>query len=473
MTAHVQAQLAQGAVGFALVNPAVSSQLTAVQSRESSNPPQLVLVTNSAPSVSISAPASGAVFNAPASITVSANAADSDGTVTQVQFFANGSPIGTDTGAPYSVDWTNVAAGSYSLTAVATDNNGATTTSAAVPIVVNAPATVSLTSPANGATFTAPATITLTATAADSDGTIQKVEFFHGGTNLIATVTSAPYTFNWTNVAAASYSLTAKVTDNLNAVTTSDPVNITVNTSVAQMYFIHPDHLNTPRLIANQQGTTVWRWDQTDPFGGNVPDENPSGLGVFTCNLRLPGQYFDQETNLHYNMARDYDPGIGRYTQPDPLGIATTTAPTGTTSLSFNLYLYALGRPTSMFDPDGREVQTCCGMTSALPDPLVMVGLECMSTCLNATIYLSSGTRTPGQNIGTPGAAPTSQHLTGLAADVHIPPSKSKIRRAAAECGFFVLAKDYPKHVHVDLRNGINPKIEPDECVCQQIRSGP
>jgi len=72
-------------------------------------------------------------------------------------------------------------------------------------------------------------------------------------------------------------------------------------------------------LITNQVGQAVWRWDNSDPFGGNVPDENPSGLGNFTCNLRLPGQYFDRETNLHYNYFRDYDPGIGRYVQPDPI----------------------------------------------------------------------------------------------------------------------------------------------------------
>jgi carbamoyltransferase len=52
----------------------------------------------------------------------------------------------------------------------------------------------------------------------------------------------------------------------------------------------------------------VWTWDQQEPFGVNVPDENPSGFGVFDLPLRLPGQYFDKETNLHYNYFRDYDP---------------------------------------------------------------------------------------------------------------------------------------------------------------------
>lgn len=65
----------------------------------------------------------------------------------------------------------------------------------------------------------------------------------------------------------------------------------------------------------------MWRRDQAKPFGVNVPDENPSGLGVFEFPMRFPGQYFDQETNLHYNYFRDYDSGIGRYVQSDPIGL--------------------------------------------------------------------------------------------------------------------------------------------------------
>ena len=65
----------------------------------------------------------------------------------------------------------------------------------------------------------------------------------------------------------------------------------------------------------------MWRWDQDEPFGLNAPDENPSGLGAFDLPLRLPGQYFDKETNLHYNYFRDYDPAIGRYPQLDPIGL--------------------------------------------------------------------------------------------------------------------------------------------------------
>ena len=65
------------------------------------------------------------------------------------------------------------------------------------------------------------------------------------------------------------------------------PVATTVDT---QTYFIEVDHLDTPRLVADAAGTTVWKWDQQEPFGDNVANENPSGLGAFDLPLRLPGQ---------------------------------------------------------------------------------------------------------------------------------------------------------------------------------------
>jgi hypothetical protein len=186
---------------------------------------------NNPPTVSITAPTNGATYTAPASVTINAAAADSDGTVSKVDFYRGTTLLGTDTSPPYSYSWTSVA-GSHSLTAVATDNGGAVTTSAAVGITVNpapnVPPTVSITSPANGATFTAPASVTINATAADSDGTVSKVDFYQG-TTLLGTDTSSPYSYTWSSVAVGSYSLTAKATDNSDAVTTSAAVGITVN----------------------------------------------------------------------------------------------------------------------------------------------------------------------------------------------------------------------------------------------------
>jgi chitinase len=93
--------------------------------------------TNTPPTVTLTAPANGATFSAGANITVSASAADANGTVTQVQFFRGSTSLGIDTAAPYSVTWNNAAAGSYVLKAIATDNAGASTTSATANVTVN------------------------------------------------------------------------------------------------------------------------------------------------------------------------------------------------------------------------------------------------------------------------------------------------------------------------------------------------
>jgi len=149
-----------------------------------------------------------------------------------VDFYAGSTLLGSDTSSPYSVSWSNVAAGSYILKAVATDNAGASTTSAGVSVTVNAnqAPTVSLTSPSTGSSFTAPATISLTASASDSDGTIQKVEFFNGST-LLGTSTTSPFSFSWSNVPAGSYSLSAVARDNLGATTVSSWSDITVGST--------------------------------------------------------------------------------------------------------------------------------------------------------------------------------------------------------------------------------------------------
>ncbi|WNG42741.1 chitinase [Archangium minus] len=91
---------------------------------------------NQAPSASLTSPANGASFSAGSTITLTANASDADGNIARVEFFAGSTKLGEDTSAPYSFSWSNVAAGSYTLTARATDNGGASTTSAAISISV-------------------------------------------------------------------------------------------------------------------------------------------------------------------------------------------------------------------------------------------------------------------------------------------------------------------------------------------------
>ena len=185
---------------------------------------------NSPPTVTLTQPADGASFTAPATISLSATASDTDGTVTKVEFFNGVTKLGEDTTAPFGFTWSGVGAGSYTLTARATDDLGATATSAPSRITVgttNVPPTVSLTFPADGASFPWKPTITVTATAADSDGTVTKVEFLDG-TKILGQDTTAPYAFTWRNVPVGTHVLTARATDNRGAVTTTSVVSITV-----------------------------------------------------------------------------------------------------------------------------------------------------------------------------------------------------------------------------------------------------
>ena len=209
---------------------------------------------NTPPTVSITSPTNGAVFTSGDSITLNATATDSDGTVAAVEFREGANVLGSVSTSPYSFVWTNVVAGSYTLTADATDNLGAKTNSAPVTITVvtpNAPPLVSITSPTNGEAFTAGTNIIITAVATDSDGTIASVEF-HEGTNVLGTVTNSPYSFTWNNVSAGTNTLTAVATDNLGLKTSSDSVAITVVAAPSQ-----PINITTP-LATNNAITLTW-----------------------------------------------------------------------------------------------------------------------------------------------------------------------------------------------------------------------
>ena len=222
-----------------LVGLAVSSHVSGVNATATFDNVTVTVASppppsNVPPSAALTSPANGATYTAPATINLAASASDSDGTIAKVEFFAGSTLLATDTTAPYAFTWSNVAAGSYSLTAVATDDKGATTSSAAVSVTVSSPSNVppsaTMTSPANGATFTAPATINLAASASDSDGTIAKVDFFAGST-LIGTDTAAPYAYTWSNVPAGSYSLRAVATDDKGATASTASVTVTVTSA--------------------------------------------------------------------------------------------------------------------------------------------------------------------------------------------------------------------------------------------------
>jgi hypothetical protein len=152
--------------------------------------------------------------------------------------------------------------------------------------------TVSITSPANGATFTAPASITINATASDSDGTVSKVDFYRSAT-LLGTDTVSPYSYPWSSVAAGSYILTAKVTDNDGATTTSTAVNITVTSgsSLKAQYKAGETLSSTQQMkpyvkVFNTGTTTVALTDITIRYWFS---SEPPGSDMFTCDYATVG----------------------------------------------------------------------------------------------------------------------------------------------------------------------------------------
>ena len=256
--------------------------------------------TNLPPVVGIVNPTNGTVFTAPANISLLAKASDPDGTVTNVEFFAGSTDLGCGlpvvldppgangvTGLVYLLNWQNVPANSYALTAVATDNGGLSTTSSVVNITVlpltNLPPVVRITSPPNGSVFRAPMDIPIYAFAADPEGTVASVQFFAGSQSLGfgQPVTAVPpplppgpvqppilivvptnyWEFVWTNPPpATNLALTAVATDNHSLTATSAPVLVSILPPL-------PPPTNRPALVTIVAtdpiaiaGTNCWTW---------------------------------------------------------------------------------------------------------------------------------------------------------------------------------------------------------------------
>ena len=115
------------------------------------------------------------------------------------------------------------------------------------------------------------------------------------------------------------------------------------NGSSISIYYVHTDHLNTPRKVSRpSDNKLMWRWDP-DAYGNGAPNQNPQSLGTFVYNLRMPGQINMAETGLNQNYFRDYDPVTGRYIESDSIGLEG----------GINTYAYVGGNPISYTDPTG------------------------------------------------------------------------------------------------------------------------
>jgi hypothetical protein len=265
---------------------------------------------NVVPSVSLTGQTNGALFIVtPTNLVLTATASDSDGSVTNVEFYWQGTnKLGQDFTSPYSITWSNAPSGSNALTAVATDNFGGVATSAPVFIVLNAVPTVSISSPANGATING-SNATINVTAADTDGTVALVEFYEGA-NFIGSDATAPFSLAWSNVAQGTYTLSARATDDRGAVRvsanatvtfTSGPAGVLTNTfansiivggitnSVTGNNSTASGETGEPAIAGSTARRSLWIWWQppvsgpavVDTFGTTAGDPR---VGVYTGN---------------------------------------------------------------------------------------------------------------------------------------------------------------------------------------------
>src|SRR5256885_1225079 len=139
-----------------------------------------------------------------------------------------------------------------------------------------------------------------------------------------------------------------------------------------RLYAIHTDHLNTPRRLTNQQGQVAWQW-LISGFGEVRPTTGDRGYGqtvsgpsyaqAVKFDLRYPGQVFDEETGLSYNLHRYYDAATGRYIQADPIGLEG----------GWNRFGYVGGNPLIYGDPQGLFKVRSEEHTSELQSPCNLV----------------------------------------------------------------------------------------------------
>ena len=268
---QVIASVVKAPFTYVWANAAVGSHSLAARATDSSGAVttstvrNITVTANQPPTVSLLTPFNNQSFNAPATVSLTANAADPEGQLTKVEFFQGSTLIGILDTPPWSMVWNNVAAGSYQLTARATDAAGNQTLSTAVAISVNGPPSVALTAPLNNASYVSPAPITVTASATVNgvNASITQVEFIADG-NVIATVTKAPFTYAWSNAAVGSHILAARATDSLGAVTTSSSLTVTVTANQAPTVSLLTP---TNNQIFNAPATVNLTANAADPEG--------------------------------------------------------------------------------------------------------------------------------------------------------------------------------------------------------------
>ncbi|CAE6926146.1 protein contain chitin-binding domain type 3 [Vibrio sp. B1REV9] len=212
-------------------NPAQSGEWGEWEALGACDGGAIELPLNEVPTVTLTSPSSSASIKTGDVVTLAADAADTDGTISKVEFFVDGALVGTSTASPFTASWTAIE-GAHEFSTKAYDDKNAVSAASAVTLIVNAgqpgneAPTVDVALSATSVDLGG--TVTVTANAADADGAVAKVEFFAAGT-LFGTATTAPYSVDFTAATAGNVSIYAKATDDAGATTDSSLVSLMVN----------------------------------------------------------------------------------------------------------------------------------------------------------------------------------------------------------------------------------------------------
>ncbi|MGD8110307.1 chitinase C-terminal domain-containing protein [Vibrio sp. TRT 17S01] len=199
---------------------------------------------NEAPTANLTSPSATDVIKEADVVVLAATAADTDGTVAKVEFLVDGVVVGESTAAPHTTNWT-ATAGQHEFSAIAYDDQNAASLVSSVSLTVestqpgNELPTVSVS--LSAATVDVGSVVTLSAVADDTDGTVDKVDFYVAG-QLVGTAATAPYTLDYTTTQAGDLAVYAKATDNLGGTGDSALVTLKVN-GVAPVANCRPDGL--------------------------------------------------------------------------------------------------------------------------------------------------------------------------------------------------------------------------------------
>lgn len=217
-------------------NTASAASMTADPNQENNSATESTRVLpdpNGPPTINITSPTAGTAYVGPTNITVTATANDNDGTISQVEFYGDGTLIGTGAsigGNQYSLTWNSVSFGAHTLMAIVTDNGGRKNISNTVNLLVNGSASVNITSPTTNSIHSPGSNVTIGANASHPSGNISKVEFFANGVLIGPGTLTNPnqYNVNWPAPENGRYSLKAVVTDGSGITTTSSPVDVII-----------------------------------------------------------------------------------------------------------------------------------------------------------------------------------------------------------------------------------------------------